>query len=225
MDKGLKKDVLEWDIENWSRAVGFWESLGQLEDIKGKEVLDIGGKNGGISLYWSLKGAHVVCSDIDEKNFTKARQLHQKYGVDKQIKYEIVDALNMSYENEFDIISFKSVLGGIGRDDNFENQKQMMKNIHKALKTDGFCYYVENLKASGLHQFLRKRLTAWGSSWRYIDLSEIMELGEGFCEIYYKTFGFLGVFGKGGGMGKCDKLIDRYVMDKHKYIVSCILKK
>ena len=111
-DKEFMQDVIEWDIKNWWRAISFWEEVYPMQDLSGKKVLDIGGRNGGLSLYFALKGADVICSDIREDGFAKARELHKKYNVQQKVTYEAIDATNIPYKEYFDIICFKSVLGG-----------------------------------------------------------------------------------------------------------------
>lgn len=110
----LASDVVEWDVRNWWRAIRFWEKTHLFEDVQGKKVLDVGGRNGGLSLYWALKGADVVCSDIHADGFEQAKKLHKQYGLEGKIKYEIIDATKIPYQDTFDIICFKSVLGGVG---------------------------------------------------------------------------------------------------------------
>ena len=138
-EKKLMTDVVEWEIPNWSRAIRFWDEVTPIADLKGKKVLDIGGRNGGLSLYFALRGATVVCSDINEKGMEKARALHEKYGVEKNVRYEVIDATDIPYADEFDIICFKSVLGGVGYNDNYANQLKMMQSIHRALCGGGIC--------------------------------------------------------------------------------------
>lgn len=223
------RDIVEWDVENWGKAIEFWDVDLKGEDLAGKKVLDLGGRNGGLSLYWALRGAEVVCSDINENGFLNAKRLHKKYGVSKKVTYEVIDATNIPYEDTFDIISFKSVLGGVGYGNQFQRQKQMMDSIHAALKAGGACYFAENLTASRLHQLARRRFVKWGGKWRYIRLDEIPSLAGKFSMVQYRAFGFLGVFGRKKGiaslLGKVDTLLDRCIRDKDKYIVSCILRK
>lgn len=222
-------DIVEWDIRNWWRAIEYWEETHQFDDVKGKRVLDIGGRGGGLSLYWALKGAAVICSDVNENGFVKAKILHKKYGVEGQIKYQVIDATEIPYQEEFDIICFKSVLGGVGYDNNYCRQKKMMESIYLALKEKGKLCFCENMVASPLHQFARKRFTGWGSRWRYVNCTEIRELTKEFSETQFQTFGFLGVFGRKKWLseifGNLDGRFDKYVRDKSKYIVSCVCSK
>ncbi len=227
--KELIKAITEWDIKNWWRAIKFWEDTHQFNNMEGKKVLDIGGRNGGLSLYWALKGAEVTCSDISESSLEIAKKLHKKYGLDKEIHYEIIDATKIPYEGAFDIICFKSVLGGVGYDDNFASQKQMIDNIYKALSRNGKLCFCENLTASPMHQYARKKFTNWGSRWRYINYEEIAILTSKFSKVETESFGFLGVFGRTQWLstilGGMDSFIDRWVKTEHRYIVSCVCEK
>ena len=114
-NKEFMGDVIEWDITNWWRAVSFWDNVYPMDDLSGKKVLDIGGWNGGLSLYFALKGADVICSDVNENGFDRARILHKKYHVQKRISYECIDATKIPYKSYFDNVCFKSVCGGWGR--------------------------------------------------------------------------------------------------------------
>lgn len=74
------------------------------------------------------------------------------------ITYQDIDATQIPYENEFDIIVFKSIIGGIGRNDNKEIQQLVFNQIYKALKPGGQLLFAENLSASPLHRFFSKWL-------------------------------------------------------------------
>ena len=45
----LIKDIVEWDVKNWWRAIEYWEETKQFDDMKGKKVLDIGGRGAAYS--------------------------------------------------------------------------------------------------------------------------------------------------------------------------------
>ena len=59
----LKRDIIEWDIVNWWRFIEFIDQSGI--EFEGKKILDIGGRNGGLSLYCALRGGTVICSDYN----------------------------------------------------------------------------------------------------------------------------------------------------------------
>lgn len=228
------KDIIEWDIPNWSRAINKWDKCEDIVHAEGKRVLELGGRSGGLSLYFALKGgSEVVCTDLDfikNGKVEKAKKLHKKYGVEKQITYEDVDATDIPYENYFDIVCFKSVLGGVGYNDNFEKQQLMMAQVYKALKKGGYCCFVENLTGLRLIQFLRKKIRPWGEGkWRYITKDECKILVKEFQVETMETVGVIGLLGRIKGLswlfGKIDKFLEIFIKDNGRYIVSCICKK
>ena len=228
MDKKTMDDIVEWDCVNWSRAIAFWDRyLGNI-DVHGMKVLDIGGRNGGLSLYWALKGAQVLCTDLREKEFENAKHLHRKYCVDQQVVYRQLDVLELKEVDEYDIVTFKSVMGGVGGGDNFRNQRKMVENIFSAIKPGGYCVCAENLVGSLLHMWLRKKFRPWSDNWRYIDIDEFKQLFNIFCELHIETYGFLGTLGQGRFLDICsmiDTLFDKWMGDSNKYIVSCVARK
>lgn len=221
-------EIIGWDIFNWSLAIKYWEK-NTSHDLSAVTTIEIGGKHGGLSLWMGLNGAKVLCTDLD-KPTNLAIEKHKKYNVSNLIDYEAINALSIPYKDQFDIVFFKSVLGGIGADDNKENQVNAIRQMHKCLKKDGELFFAENLVASPIHRFLRKRFIAWGKRWRYVSIEEMLEMLSIFSEVKYITVGFLGVFGRTEWQRKILSLIDRSVMDflvpkNWRYIIIGIAKK
>ena len=48
MDIELKKEIIEWDVINWGKFIDFIESANI--DFNGKKVLEVGARDGGLSL-------------------------------------------------------------------------------------------------------------------------------------------------------------------------------
>lgn len=224
----IPEKVVEWDIKNWSRAIKFWEK-DMPENLEGIKVLNIGGRNGGLSLFWALKGADVVCSDISSAGFKRAKKLHKKYGVSEKISYEVIDVLEMSFQEEFDIVTFKSVGGGVGSNGHYDRQELMIENIYNALKPGGTLYFAENLISSPFHQWVRKKFVKWGDSWRYISIGEAKKLTRNFASFHYWCVGVFGCFGRNKVLsllfGNIDCVFDRFFKPTTKYIISGICKK
>ena len=146
-------------------------------------------------MWLTLKGKTVVCSDLEGVKET-AEPLHVRHNVTSLITYQDIDATNIPYENHFDVIVFKSIIGGIGRNNNIEIQQQVFDQIYKALKPGGKLLFAENLIASPLHQKLRKKFVNWGNSWRYVSINEMKVFMKDFSSCDIKSTGFLGAFGK-----------------------------
>ena len=216
------RQCVEWDVVNWSKALAFWESRIDLTG-KGFRCLELGSRRGGLSLWLALKGNEVVCSDYKNPE-DQASAIHQNYQYGGSITYEGIDATNIPYENSFDIVVFKSILGGIARDEKGYLKQVVVDQIFKALKPGGSVLFAENLLASSIHQLLRAKLTQWGGYWNYLSVSEVDELFGAYGSLEYRTAGFLGSFGRNefqrNFLGKIDTWVfDWIATDAMKYIV------
>lgn len=83
-------DIITWDIYNWSECLNYWPKY-----INGKSLqcLELGAKSGGLSLWLSMNGHKVICSDlINPQN--NAEKVHSKYfdKVNNPISYTAIDA-------------------------------------------------------------------------------------------------------------------------------------
>lgn len=227
MTKELTKDIIQWDVKSWSKALSYWDS--KVEWNKIQHSLELGGREGGLSLWLALKGKSVVCSDLKDVQKT-AEQLHKRHHVSTWITYQDIDATNIPYEEYFDLIVFKSIIGGIGRNDNYKNQHKVFKEIYKALKPGGNLLFAENLAASAVHRRLRKRFVQWGSSWRYVSLDEMKKFLSDFSYYDIKTTGLLGTFGRTERQRNVLSAVDDLVLnkicpDRWKYICYGIAEK
>lgn len=227
INTALVKDIIQWDVKNWSRVLDYWEK--EVDWQKIHTCLELGAREGGLTLWLTLKDKKVVCSDLKNIKMT-ASKLHEKYKVTSKIEYRDMDATHIPYENHFDLIIFKSVIGGIGREDNKEIQKQVFLQIHKALKPGGKLLFAENLTASPLHRFFRKKFNKWGSYWRYLSIPEIKEFLSGYSSFRYETTGFSSAFGRNENQRSLlswfDKIIFNHLLPQRwKYIIYGVAEK
>ncbi len=221
-------DIVEWDVTNWSVALQYWKrnSVHKLALVK---ALEIGSRNGGLSLWLALGGARVLCTDLGAPA-AKAIQKHRSFGVAHRIEYEALDATDIPYVDRFDLVLFKSVLGGIGRSNRIDRQEKAIREIHKSLKKGGELWFAENLIGSPIHRFFRTRCIPWGKTWRYVSIEEMDRFLSVFAEVKYTTVGFLGAFGRNGQgqalLGSLDRLIvDRLVPAAWRYVAVGIARK
>ncbi|MBS1680853.1 MAG: class I SAM-dependent methyltransferase [Bacteroidetes bacterium] len=221
LNQSLLKDYLCWDIINWSAAIDFWREKIELKD-QHFQCLELGAQNGGLSLWLAMEGNKVICSDVFDPQL-KSRKTHSKYLEGELINYEIIDATNIPYKSHFDLIIFKSILGGINK--NKQNLAPVViDQIYEALKPNGKVLFAENASSSKLHQFFRKKFVAWGYEWNYFTLNELKVLFKKFSVLDYDTTGFLGAFGRTekqrNFLGKIDRfLISKIVPQNMRYIV------
>ena len=218
MDKVLLRDVIEWDTVTWGRAVDFWQAA---------HVLDIGSRGGGLSLMFAQMGCQVRCTDLENPKETAA-PLHQRYGVEDRISYAAVNAVKLDAIEEYDIICFKSVLGGIGYGDNRPDQEKAVRNMYRALKPGGYLMFAENLTATPVHQLLRRKFNRW-NTWRYITIAEAIDFCSDFSEVRFRCFGFFGTLGRNERqrrvLGRIDEAIDWLLPDSAKYTISVVARK
>ncbi len=205
-DPGFVRDVLQWDVAGWRFALDVWREV--VADPAGAEVLDIGARDGGLSLYFAAKGCRVVCSDYRGPS-ERARELHRRYGVQDRVYYRAVDAVAIDFpDGSFDIVCFKSVLGSVAGGDGLGRQQQAVAEMYRVLRPGGRLLFAENLRASRLHQMFRRCFVAWGQRWRYVALAELEEMLSCFARRRVVTSGFLGTLGRSEGQRRLLHVVD-----------------
>lgn len=227
MNKGAIGDIIQWDVATWSIALDFWDK--KVDWQKVNHCLELGGRQGGLSLWLALKGKNVICSDLENVKQT-AEALHKNYQMSHLIRYQDIDATQIPYENHFDLIIFKSIIGGIAKIGGIEMQQKVFDEIRKALKPGGVLLFAENTIASPMHQFARKKFNKWGEYWRYISAEETKVFLSGFSSFELKQAGFLATFGRNEKQRKVlsslDKMLFNKIIPQHwSYIVYGIATK
>ena len=217
-------DIIQWDVKNWKNALPFWEAHFLVKP--GMKVLALGEREGGMSLYFALKGCEVVCSDY--RDFPDSiYDLHKKYKVEDKISYKHIDMSAIDLDTEkFDVVVFKSVLGVLR---NKEKQDLAMKEIKRVLKKGGALLFAENALGSKLHKALRKKYNEWAVNWRYVSRKELEEWGQEFSESHLRSFGSSAVFGRNEKqrkiLGTMDQLFNPITPKNWKYITFGVLIK
>lgn len=218
--KELQQDIVQWDTENWGKLIPQWNE--HLDTVVPLRCLEIGAQKGGLSLWVALNRHTVVCSDIKNPQET-AKPLHVKYNITKSIDYQAIDILEIPYQNHFDIVFLKSILASVARNNQKELQKKAVHSIYQSLKPGGKLLFAENLTATKVHSFARKKFITWGVHTRYVQLEEMLEFLKDFKTITYETYGFFGAFGRTEKqrrvLGKLDTLLNGLIPQKWNYLV------
>jgi SAM-dependent methyltransferase len=203
----------------------FWEREGELSE-RPLQCLEVGAKGGGLSVWLALRGHAVVCSDF-KKLPAEAVALAERHQVKHRMRFEDIDATKIPYESTFDIIAFKSILGGIGLDDAIERQRSAVASMYRALRPGGRLLFAENLIASPLHELMRRRYLRWGARWRYVTIHEMRSFLEPFSRVRLATTGFFGAFGRSEEQRRMLSLLDRVaiVPPAWRYIVYGVATK
>lgn len=219
-----RADIVQWDIENWSKCLNFWNNNADLN--ASKKVLALGEREGGLSLYFALNGHETICSDYNPMPDT-TKKMHEEYGVSNKITYAEIDmkAINLPDES-VDIVVFKSVIGALG---NEEDQKKAVAEIYRVLKKDGIFLFAENLTGSKIHRYLRKKFVKWGERWRYITANEMALWGSQFKHKTTKSYGVIALFGRSEKqrtlLSRFDRLLTPITPSKWRYILFGVYKK
>jgi SAM-dependent methyltransferase len=205
VEKKLLADIIQWDIKNWGKAIPFWQS--SVDTFKNGKAAAFGEREGGLTLWLALNGYHVECSDYNGMD-TVPLELHLKYKVEGQITYSKQDITATTFEdNSFDIVMFKSVIGTLNSKD---RQQQALDELHRILKPGGYLLFAENLEATGMHRFGRKKFTNWGHRWRYLKWKEMDSMLSKFESTILRTRGFSATFGRSEGQRKFLSGIDGF---------------
>lgn len=240
-NKNLINDIIGWDTVIWGQSLNFFDENVDFKNVK--NALELGsGSYGGYALYFALKNIDTICSN-PFGDFESAKKVHSKYDFSTKIKYEKIDALDIPYENKFDCISFKSVMGVLGnREERFKNvnaQKKMITNISKSLKKGGYLIFAENLKGSKFHQYIMNKY-GWGknySGWRYFSITDYFDIvGGDFKLLNYRTTGVLGNLVSKKGipfkeilkriLGTLDIfLLNKLLKEDSRYVIFSVFKK
>ncbi len=218
------KDIIEWDVVNWSKCLKFFDS----SDIglKGKKALAIGERHGGLSLWLALNGAEVISTDLNGVS-EEAKKKHREYEVENRISYSEQNILELGYpESTFDVVMFKSVIGALGKK---ELQQQAISEILRVLKPGGVLLFAENLVSSPLHGWLRKKFIKWATYWRYVTHGEVAEFCREFSHYKVSSAGFLGALGRNESqrklLGLLDNFLEKTVPRKYHYIIFVVAVK
>ena len=191
IDDAALKDIIQWEVRSWSRALPFWEN--HLPTQCPIKALGIGEREGGLSLWFALKGIDVVCTDLDP--FPSAtRELHHRYKPIGSISYAPADATDLPFADaSFDLVFFKSVIGALGSK---ERQKKAIEEIHRVLRPGGKLLFAENLQGTKLHSWLRRKFIPWNTYWRYLHPIRDRDLFVHFSEFHERSIGLSANLGR-----------------------------
>ena len=217
------QQYLEWDELTWSKALMAWDEILATEPNPTPLLaLELGGRNGGLSLYLAHKGIQTVCSDFGGPTAT-AKTLHHDNKVSDLVSYQDIDATKINYpDNHFDIVIFKSILGVVAANNKTENLEMVSKEIYRVLKPGGYLLFAENMKASCLHTLARRWFVPWGAAWHYLSTRELQAFIAPFKQHKIKYFGFVSAFIKIKKLKKTAYIIDtlknNFLPNSFKYI-------
>lgn len=180
---------LEWDVRSWTPALELWTKT-----LRGRPIadsLEVGARNGHLSLWLSKRATRVVCSD-PYVDLEPAKQLHRAAGA-TNIFYRPIDARFIPYRRAVDLILFRSVIGALN---DKHDQQRAFDSMWAALRPGGILLFAENLAATSVHAKLRRRFNAFDPNWRYPTLADMYEFTSGFRYGDIRTTGLIAQLGR-----------------------------
>lgn len=191
MDKSLKRDIIQWDIKAWGNVINSWEPI--LKEVQGGKAACFGEREGGLSLWFALRGLEVECTDFHLKDELPL-EIHVQRGVTDKVNYSKQDITSIDLpDNSYDIVAFKSVIGALNDKD---RQQKAFNELYRILKPGGYLLFAENTEATAMHRYARNKFTSWGERWRYLQWNEVPEMLSQFSETKLQAKGFWSTFGR-----------------------------
>ena len=89
-------DIIDWDVDNWSRCLPFWHPWVAGLNTESSRVLVLGERKGGLSLWLALLGFSPICTDYRLPSH-EAKALHQQWKVSERVTYAAVNVFDMPY--------------------------------------------------------------------------------------------------------------------------------
>jgi SAM-dependent methyltransferase len=204
---------VDWDVATWARALDFWDDR-LAGRIRGARVLELGARDGALSQWFCVNGAeHVVCSDFGGPT-SLARTRHRDLLATGQIEHQDLDATDLQFDGEFDIVACKSVLGGIAGKRGVEALGAVASGVAKSLRPGGKLLFAENLKSSALHRWARERFVPWSDEWRYLTDVELLDILSEFDAVDWTTTGFTAAFGRRERATRVLARVDELLVDR-----------
>ncbi len=218
------RDILQWDVRSWARALPLWEK--HVSGPKGKSALALGERDGGLSLWLAQHGCQVRCTDLDGPS-DRAKELHLRHGVSSLVVYEAQDATALRLpDGQVDIVIFKSVIGALSTK---ERQQQAIDEMWRVLKPGGVLLFAENLTGTALHRALRRHFIRWDNYWRYLHIPQDLDLFHAFDGVETGTTGFIANLGRNEAqrdlLARFDALVAPLVPSHWRSILYGVAKK
>jgi SAM-dependent methyltransferase len=143
---------VEWGAKPWEKFTHYALSkcIG-INNLIGKDVLEIGSRYGKMATLFALLGANVTGIDLYDEFLRTARDEAAKHNVSDRTKFIKYDGdLDLFADESFDIIFTKSVLVVVPELESF------LITLGKKLKPDGKIVFIENGYGNIFLHLLRK---------------------------------------------------------------------
>lgn len=142
----------EWGGRSWQRMVADGIThLGGPDKLRGKRVLDIGTRRGGMAVWFALQGAEVTGVDLRREHLAEACKLAEQYRVSDRVSIRHYDGDFGSFpDGYFDLVFTKSVLVVA------PDMDRVLAQIPGVMAPGGHALFVENGRGPAVLSLLRR---------------------------------------------------------------------
>jgi ubiquinone/menaquinone biosynthesis C-methylase UbiE len=156
--------------------------LRQLEDVRGKYLLDLGCGAGENSVYFATKGARCVAADYSPGMVDVALKLAHKNGV--EVEGRVINAMAIAFpDHTFDIVYASNLLHHI------PHPKVAIQEAHRVLKPGGILCFWDPLKHNPVINVYRRMATQVRTDDETpLDIAIVKQVQALFSQTTYDTF-------------------------------------
>jgi len=153
-------------------------------DLKNKQLLDVGCGLGEASVYFALEGSQVTAMDISKKMLESTATLAEHYQVSVKTHKSTAETLNFSQTNTFDIIYVGNLFHHVDID-------ETLKKIVRQMKPEGVLVSWDPLAYNPIINIYRKMATQVRTSDEHpLTISDLRLFKKYFNDVEYKYFWF-----------------------------------
>ena len=233
LSKKLIDYTIVWNFGIWSRAIRYWGECLSGSDFSNMKVLEIGAnKRSAVSLVFADKGAdctlgyYPLPKDSPE-HFLKNMDLE----LDGTVNVIPLNIFEMPFNEEFDIVCMKSVLGGISKLNDCDNWSKGIDAAWEAVKPGGYLALAENVRGTFMHDYMRKNYRKNSKPWNYFSPNKYINKVQSLGKYKWKTFGFLsftdlGIKRLGTWLYAIDCILfEWFIPNNNRVVISLIVQK
>ena len=160
-----------------------------IENVDGKNILDLGCGNGWASMYFARSGAYVSSCDISSKCVDVVIKYAESNGLQEKIHAKVMNAEDLKFEDDyFDVVFINEALHHC-------DIEKAGKEIYRVLKKNGKAVFIEDLAYHPVFKiyrlFTKSKHTLHEKPLTYEDVNKISTIFGG-CEI--KHYQLLNIF-------------------------------
>ena len=164
--------------------------LMDLDNIKGKKVLDVGCGNGQHAVFFAMHGANVHAFDISEVGVKIGRKIAEANGVSNRCHFSVQSASNIAYNDEtFDIIVYNAVLHHVLKYPNVKSETL------RVLRKGGYVFFADGIRVNPVYRTARHifRSITGRRPKGDVDLyyEDILQFAQAFSKVHIESFCFL----------------------------------